>query len=221
MRQAGFAYAQARMQARFAARPEAPEWQMIETGRDLVQALDAAKRTALAPSVARLGRESSREAVETGLRKAWAEQVDEVARWTPPAWRAPLEWWVLLPHLGLADADTPLALPGGDSLAQAIEAGARAGAAWQTGFTARLPRGGAAALEPLAPLIAAYLEGPPRALTERRVLKRGLERLLRARAGEPAAAFAFLGLMALDLERLRGALLLARMYPVTGEGEAA
>ncbi len=221
MRQAGFAYAQARMQARFAARPEAPEWQMIETGRDLVQALDAAKRTALAPFVARLGRESSREAIEAGLREAWAEQVEEVARWTPPGWRAPLEWWVLLPHLGLADADTPLGLPGGVALGQAINAGARPGAAWQAGFTARLPRGGATALEPLAPLIAAYLEGPPRALAERRVLMRRLERLLRVRAGEPAAAFAFLGLMALDLERLRGALLLARIYPVTGEGEAA
>ncbi|SMH54121.1 hypothetical protein [Maritimibacter sp. HL-12] len=221
MRQAGFAYAQARMQARFAARPEAAEWQMIETGRDLAQGLDATKRTGLAAFVARLGRDSSREAVESGLRQAWADLVAEVAHWAPPSWRAALEWVALLPHLGLADAEGSLALPGGEALATAIEDGARPGAAWQAGLAARLPRGGAAALAPLNPLITAYLEGPPRALTERWALMRGLERLLRARAGEPAAAFAFLGLMALDLERLRGALLLARLFPVTGEGEAA
>jgi hypothetical protein len=221
MRQAGFAYAQARMQARFAARPEAPEWQMIETGRDLAQGLDAAKRTALAPFAARLGRDSSREAVEAGLRQAWADLVAEVVHWAPPAWCPSLEWVALLPHLGLADAEVSLDLPGGEALAKAIEDGVRPGAAWEAGLAARLPRGGAAALAPIDPLITAYLEGPPRALTERRALMRGLERLLRTRAGEPAAAFAFLGLMALDLERLRGALLLARLFPVTGEGEAA
>lgn len=221
MRQAGFAYAQARMQARFAARPEPPEWQMIETGRDLAQALDAAKRTALAPFVARLGRDSARDAVEAGLRQAWADLVAEVAHWAPPAWRAALEWVALLPHLGLADAEATLALPGGEALAKSIEDGAPPGAAWQAGLAARLPRGGAAALAPLDPLMTAYLEGPPRALAERRALAGRLERLLRTRAGEPAAAFAFLGLMALDLERLRGALLLARLFPVTGEGEAA
>jgi len=221
MRQAGFAYAQARMQARFAARPEPAEWQMIETGRDLAQALDAAKRTGLAPFVARLGQGSSRAEIEAGLRAAWAEQVAEVARWVPPKWRAALGWLVLLPHLGLADAEMPLALPGGAALSREIEAGAAPGAAWQAGLAARQPRGGAATLEPLAPLFAAYLEGPPRALAERRRLAGQLERLLRARATQPAAAFAFLGLVALDLERLRGALLLARLFAVTGEGEAA
>jgi len=218
MRQAGFAYAQARMQARFADRPTALDWQMIETGRDFSQALDATRRGAFAEAVGGLGRDSDRDAIEAALRRVWAAAVAEVAAWVPAPWRPALEWIALLPHLRLVADGVPPALPGAAALTGALEAGATPDRAWRAGFADRLPRSDPGFRAALAPLTDRFLHGPPRPAADTAALIGRLERLLRRRAQEPVAAFAWLGLLALDLERLRGALVLARLFPAAGEG---
>ncbi len=218
MRQAGFAYAQARMQARFAARPTALDWQMIETGRDLAQALEAARHGAFGATLAQLGRDSSRAAVESALRQGWVARVEELAGWAPPRWRAALAWMALLPQLRHVALRGMPGVAGADTLVTAVKAGALPGAAWRAGLAARLPRAGSGVDDALTPLAERYLEGPPQAVAATGDLARSLTGLFRSRAQEPAAAIAWLGLMALDFERLRGALLLARMFPARDRG---
>jgi hypothetical protein len=62
------------------------------------------------------------------------------------------------------------------------------------------------------------IQGPDQAWPERQRLQRALLHLFRRSPLEPAAWFAWLGLAALELERLRGALVLRAAFPVGGEG---
>jgi hypothetical protein len=201
MRLVNFAYAQARIQARLAARPTPLDWQMVANSRDFAQAVDASRRGPYADAVTQLGRDSGREAIEAALRRAWAAMVAEVTAWAPATWRPALAWFALLPYLRL---DTTGATPGQD---------------WMQGFTERLPGDQRALLGTLAPLTGRFLEGPPNSPAHTAELAATLARLLRTHAQQPAAAFAWLGLVALDLESLRGALLLARLFPAAGTGD--
>lgn len=231
MRQVGFAYAHTRLQARLAARPLGPDWQLIETSRDFAQALDAVNHGSLARFVSRLGRESTAAEVEDALRQSWAELVAEVVLWAPRKWRAALTWITPLPHLWLANATpaaTPAAtkaatlaatLPGAGALDASISEGLSVSEAWRAGLAGRLPAPDPALDRALAPLFDRFLEGPPRPAADTADLSDRLERLFRDRAQEPAAVFAWLGLMAITLERLRGALLLARFFPSSNPGD--
>jgi len=220
MRQVGFAYAHARLQARLAQRPTALDWQMIETGRDFAQSLDAASHGPQARYVTRLGRDSDGPAVEDALRQAWAELVAEVAAWVPPKWRAPTLWITALPHLRLIEEDASQ-LPGAEALRDANAAGDTVSDAWRSGFAERIPHADAALASALAPMFDRFLEGPPRPEADTPEVSARLEALFRARPQQPVAVFAWLGLMALMIERLRGALLLARLFPARDAGGAA
>ncbi|GKY88757.1 hypothetical protein [Sinisalibacter aestuarii] len=220
MRQAGFAYAHVRLQARLASVPSPADWQMIETSRDFSQCLDAASRTSLAGIVARLGRESSRAATEEALRQAWAETVDRVATWVPPAWQPALRWFALLPHLRVIEAGMPPPLDGSPELAEQMARGATISQAWRAGFATRLPARDPAMDTALAPLFARFLEGQPSPASETAALWQHLDRVFRRQAQEPVAALAWLGLMALVFERLRGALLRALLFPARAPAEA-
>ncbi len=212
MRQVGFAYAHARLQARLAQRPSALDWQMIETGRDFAQSLDAASHGPLARYVSRLGRESDRPAVEDALRQAWADLVAEVASFVPGKWRAALLWITPLPHLRLIEAGRAPKLAGAEALQAAIPDGSGASEAWREGFAARLPAADPGLAAALAPMFDRFLEGPPRSATDTPELSARLETLFRSRPQQPIAVFAFLGLMAVMIERLRGALILAGLF---------
>jgi len=213
MRQTGFAYAQTRMQARFATCPTRLDWQIIETGRNLAQAIEAARRGVLSRCVTQLGRDSGRTAIESALRLGWVEMVDELVRWAPSKWRPALMWMVLLPNLRVLAAGIPPSVPGAAALVDRVEAGAAPGEAWRQGWIARLPGRQPELHAALAPLTNRFLEGPPQPAVATETLHATLERLFRTRAQEPIAAFAWLGLIALEVERLRGALLLAQMFP--------
>lgn len=221
MRQVGFAYAHARLQARLAQRPTPLDWQMMETGRDFAQSLDAASHGPVARYVTRLGRDSDRAAVEDALRHAWAELVAEVAAWVPTKWRAPILWISSLPHLRLIEAESAPELPGAELLRAAMAEEGDISAAWRDGFSARLPHPDPWLDAVLAPVFDRFLAGPPRPDTDTTEVSALLEALFRARPQQPAAVFAWLGLMALGFERLRGALLLARLFPERVTGAAA
>ena len=212
MRQTALAYAQVRIQARYAARPSEAEWQVIETGRSFAQSLDAVKRTSLAPFVARLGSSSATAAVEQSLGATWADLVADAASWAPMRWRLAINWLKPLPYLRFGRATWPPDLLKDAEAALLAGDDATIARAWQREFTDRLPLDRERLGDAVNLIWARFAFGPAQSAADTAALVARLERTLRHRPQEPAAMFAWLGLMALMLERLRGALLLARVF---------
>jgi hypothetical protein len=95
----GFAYSQARLQARLGSRTGAADWQRMNATRDLGALLQAAATTALAPWTRELSAHTSVHEAERKLRRAWLDSVDEIASWQPRPWQAAITWLRWLPYL--------------------------------------------------------------------------------------------------------------------------
>lgn len=237
-----FAYAQARLQARYGQRPRAGDWNRYTATPDLDALLQALRSTPLARWVDRLGSNPDLHAIERHLRDAWCRDVDEVAGWQPPPWRDSVGWlrWIAyLPGLEkLARGGRPPAWMRDDPVLGPIvarELRERAAAlartplaplargfsrphdvvtAWRTHWTRQWPEGHTGR-EPLESLLRAtsrqrrqLLELPENAGTTEALthLEGRFQWCFRRNPLGPAAAVAYLGLVALDLRRLRGAL---------------
>jgi hypothetical protein len=90
--------------------------------------------------------------------------------------------------------------------------------AWLAEWRRRIPEGVQAALETFERVVAGHSErfesaDPHDASVLRRALEARLMAIFRANALEPVAAFAWLGLVALELERLRGELVARALVP--------
>lgn len=219
----GFAYAQARLHARLARLPDDPAWAGLEASRSAAHCLALAREGPLAPWVETIDDAGDATRVEARLRERWQRHVDEVARWLPARWQPAVRWFGRLPSLALRD-----------------EPGDAAAAAWWRGWQQRLPDGagdaGDAADARILAQSALWLlpRLDPRATATRAgadadaATGQRLRRLFRRRAGTPPAVFAYLALVALAVERLRGALVAravfdARRTPASaagGEGPA-
>ncbi len=221
MKQTALAYAQVRMQARHAARPTAAQWQVIETGRDFTQALDAVKRTSLAPLVARLGRESEADTVEQSLLSAWGELVETTASWVPRSLRPAVLWMKPLPHLRIGQTAWPPGLLTRAEAALLTGTPEEMADAWQREFARRLPARERRLSADPDMIWARFITGPARGAVDTAALATRMERRLRFAPLEPAALFAWLGLMALTIERLRGALLLSLLFAEDDPPEAS
>lgn len=92
-------YAQARLQARFGARPGLAAWQRIETIRELPALFAAARATAFRPLVAGLAPDHPVHKLEAGLRAHWRELAREVTSWLPGGWQRAAEWFARIPDL--------------------------------------------------------------------------------------------------------------------------
>lgn len=183
-----FAFAQARMQARFGARPTMADWQQIEATRDVGALLQLLREGPLGRWTARLPARPGVHEMERRLREEWLHAVDEVASWQPEHWRSATRWmrWIVyLPSL------------------QKIARGGRS-LAWMRAdpvlgpIVARGPTERAAALRgtPLEPLQRGFTDTPdvarawsrhwqslwPRAQADRMPLARVLALLRQARA---------------------------------------
>lgn len=97
----GLGYAQARIQARFAALPAEAEWQRLAGARSLGAYLEDARVGPLRPWVKGFSALSGAHDVERGLRSFAWEEVHEVAGWVPRAWRPAVQWVAWLPFLGV------------------------------------------------------------------------------------------------------------------------
>lgn len=95
----GFAYSQARLQARLGLRAQASDWQRLNAARDLAGWLQASAASPLARWTHDLAPADSSHEAERRLRHHWLELVDEVARWQPTAWREATAWLRWLPYL--------------------------------------------------------------------------------------------------------------------------
>jgi hypothetical protein len=236
----GIEYACARLGARYGQRPGAGEWRRIEHARTLAALLDAARGTPFERFTAGLAADADPHAVEALLRLRWRAQVAEVARWMPEPWTAAVRWCAVLPDLPvfahvarggarrrwmsedphfreLADGPPPATSIFGP-LAPAWGAAQAPGDAWHREFRARVPPGDAGPLQEIERAIRSHLaafRGTDLAdgTALRRRFEAALAALFRRAALSPAAAFAYLGLVLLDLERLRGELLRRAVFP--------
>jgi hypothetical protein len=106
-----FAYAQARIQARFAALAGEPEWQRLAGMRTLSAFVEEARLGPLRPWVKGLSGASDPHELERGLRALAWDLVDEVATWVPGPWQGAVAWvgWLAyLPVLEQAARGAPL-----------------------------------------------------------------------------------------------------------------
>jgi hypothetical protein len=246
MRASGsFAYAQARLQARFSGLPGESDWQQLAGLRGLAAFLEEARAGALGGWVKPFSAQSDSHDIEIGLRIAYREQVTEVAAWVPARWRDAVSWtrWlVLMPLFDHMARDMPapdwlrrdhdlqalldetagvdrarlqragagvLLVPGGDPVAS-----------WLAEWRRRWPDCGAACRRGLAALeallsrhLAAFRRSDPELAWElRRRLRAQLGLLFHRRLLEPVTGFIFLGVVALDLERLRSELVARALF---------
>jgi hypothetical protein len=237
-----FAYAQARLQARYGTRPTNSDWNHIAATADLGALLQVLRNSPVARWTGRLGNRPAVHEIERRLREAWLRDVDEVAEWQPRPWRDGLRWlkWIVyLPSLqklarggrtpewaredavlgpivarGPRDRGESLRRTALAPLAPGFEPPADTALAWTrhwrtlwpTRGTARAPLEGL--LREFARLHAELAALPPAARADEtlRAFERRLELAFRRNPLSPAAAASYLGLLALDLRRLRGAL---------------
>jgi hypothetical protein len=186
-------YALARMQARLARRPSEGTWAAIEEARSLVPINDAARGTSLERLLQALPPDPGLPDVDKAARTAWTRTVNEAASWMPPEWAAALAWCDSAKASPDGEAPNPTLLP---SLAHP---------AWRR----RWPGGSDAGLEELARRVGGHLArfriaAPHEANALRRGFEERLLAIFRRRPVQAAAAFAWLAIAALDLERLRG-----------------
>lgn len=185
-------YALARMQSRLSRRPSEGTWAAIEEARTLAPIHDAARGTSLERLLEVLPPQADLNDVDRAARIAWSRTVAEATAWMPAEWRAALHWCDSV--AATAPGSNPTLLP---SLAH-------------PGWRRRWPAGSdEPGLEELAKLFADHLARFRIALPhEASALRRGFEArllaLMRRHPVQAAAAFAWLALAALDLERLRG-----------------
>jgi hypothetical protein len=242
-----YAYAQARLQARFGDQPNAFVWEGLLSLVELPALLDQMRTTLLRHWIANISFPTPPHEMERLLRQRMRALIDEVAHWLPTAWRPAVQWTGIL-------LDLPALmylLRGGDAYAwmqeepalrelAAVDPASRAGAAAEGRYAPLLPAGDAealaarwlaewrrrwpeasgrerAALEQLVEVVSTYLSryatgdgasgqaARDRFAAEARVL-------FRRHALTPAAAFAWLLLVALELERVRGAVVERALY---------
>lgn len=243
-----FAYAQARLQARYGAQPDAAAWGAMETTVALGQFIANIRATALASHVEFFAPTFSIHDAEQALRSAWRRRVFEAARWVPRTWRAAVQWfatatelpvlvhmerggqppaWLYSDPVWRVALDTGLTSlpPNLSQLArlvfeQPIESAPQRPApastsiidAWTQEWRRRWPHEETDARRALEDLIVQLrmhiasmraAESPMQGRALRQDLRVQLVRRLHMQAQTAVALFAYLLLVALDLERLR------------------
>lgn len=219
-------YAQARMQARHGQRLDARAWGELCAQRDLAPFLAAARRTGLAHWLNELGEYAPGEVLELALRRRWYGLAAELAHWLPAAWGPalaaaaglidrPIGAWLASAHpprdwMARLDPALPEAAAQADSI--------RAWVAHWRRLWPPLDAADRSALERLCQALQAHVaefaDLPPEAADAARgLLALDARRWFREFALTPAAAFAFLLLQALELERLRGELAIRALAP--------
>jgi hypothetical protein len=244
-----FAYAQARLQARFAQLPTESDWERLAGVRGLAAFLEEARFAALRGWIKPFSGRSDAHEIEVGLRAAYREQVAEVADWVPEPWRDAVHWtrWlVLIPlfdHLARGrplpawverDHDLQTLLDDAGELdqerlrrsgaLQLIVPGGDPAGVWLGEWRRRWPDGGGQhrrALEALQALLGRHLEDFRQSGTEsawdlRKRLRARLGLLFHRRLLQPAAAFVYLGLVIMDMERLRFELVTRALFGAEG-----
>lgn len=221
-------YAQVRIQSRYAARANAAAWREIEHARELPALIELARGAGFDRVVAQLPLPLGLHELDLALRKQWRERVAEVAGWMPVEWQAALRWCALIVDLPfiryLAEGGIPYEwMERNARLAYwSVRPGPEAVASgWYREWRSRMPRlpeHEAAHFLLFVRTIETHLGAFSSAAVDagwrqRQMLERKLTTLFRRSTLEPLAAFAFLALAWLDLERLRGEIATRIAFP--------
>jgi hypothetical protein len=245
-----FAYAQARIQARFATLPQETEWERLAASRTLAAFLEEARTGSLCNWVKGFSSQSDIHDLEAGIRSLYWDSLEAVAGWVPAPWREAVSWvrwlaWLpLLSHLksggvmpdwtaqdqslhALADSDGALSMQRLEEAGAAclLHAEEDVVSVWIAEWKQRWPRCSRTLcrdLEALIPLVMTHFDVFPRlppdsAWRQRRELRATLRLHFHRQPLEPAIPFVYLALTALDLERLRAALVSRALFPVQDE----
>jgi hypothetical protein len=243
-RPVAFAYAGARMQARYGRLVTRSEWERLRRLGSLNAFLQAARETGLRPWVLQVDSTADAHQLEAQLRLLFRRRVRELAGWAPASWRPAIEWSAVLPDLPaiahgvrggaswpwiagdtqlawLAIGDRPRApqplqgfLPAKGVTPDPL---AHWLARWRERWPAVLPTE-RAGLDELVQLIrAALAAASANATAAEAALQRPLRRLFRRQTRAPAGLFAYLVLTWLEMVAVRGALLRRRLgLPLEG-----
>jgi hypothetical protein len=237
------AFAQARIQAAYAALPGEMDWRRLRGARTLAAYLEEARSGPLRALVKGFSAQSDTHAIERGLRASFVEAVYQTSKVSPQPWRPAIDWWRTLPYLPLLVsysrerglqgwvAQDPYLAPFADANGHldrnALSAGGFAALVphlgdpdaiaehwlrqWNT-FTAGIGRGDRAGLRLLSDRLGDHLRrfaagGLARPWERRSELREALRVDFHRKLMTPVIPFLYLSLLALDLERLRRALL--------------
>jgi hypothetical protein len=250
IRTVDFAYAGARIQARYGRLVPAPQWERLQRRASLNSFLQAARDTPLRPWLLQFDPNADAHQIEAQLRALFRRRVGELADWAPARWRPAIDWVVVLPDLPaiaprqrrepaapwLAD-DAHLAqwLPGPAGAAripperfaglqQALAAKQSLAEAWLARWRALCPATASAERRGLEQLVG-LLHGAMQAAVHDApaalaALQRPLRQLFRRNTRAPAGLFTYLALTWIEFSALRGALLRRRLA-LPLEGAAA
>ncbi|MCA3219977.1 MAG: hypothetical protein ING59_15775 [Burkholderiales bacterium] len=232
----GFEYALARLHARLAWRASEPTWQRLHAARSLPALLDVARSTTLAPYVAGIVVAATLPQIDLAFQTQLRGRIDEVAGWMPAPWQPAARWTASLidlparlreqhergsSHQAHSALDPVPGIEHGVHHRSTALSGQPASphpalAAWLHTWQQRWPSN-CTALAAWSRRLAADLTAlaaaePATAPALREQLATRLAGDLHARAAPPQIApFAFLALLALDLKRLRGECMRARL----------
>lgn len=213
-------YAQARLQARYGAHPVEAQWRQLGACRDIAAYLAAARAMPFADWLAGIDDSAGPRQIERALRRLWRESVAEVARWLPAEWGSAACWVETLIDLpAFAHRQRGEALPRGaepDPRLGAMADGKANLEHWLAHWIRLWPEDreiDRVELKQLGERLRRHLADFARtdaagAWESRRALRIRAAYAFRRAAQQPIAAFLFLLLLALDLERLRAELML-------------
>jgi hypothetical protein len=94
-----FAYAQARIQARYGSRPGDAGWRRLEAVADLPGYLHGLRETSLRAWVRPLTPAATSHDIEAALRLRWSDYVRQISSFSPIPWRPAISWCSVLPAL--------------------------------------------------------------------------------------------------------------------------
>lgn len=219
-------YAQVRIQSRYATRANASAWRAMEHAFELSALLGIARGSGFDRVVSQLPMPLGLHELDCAARNYWRERVDEVAGWMPVDWQAALQWCALIVDLPfiqyLANGGIPYRWMQRDTSFANLGAGPETVAnGWYREWKHRMPRlseAEAAHFMIFVGAIESHLDAYSKAAVDegwrhRHLLEAQLTTLFRRFSLEPLAAFAFLALQWLDLERLRGEIATRIAFP--------
>jgi hypothetical protein len=232
----GFEYGLARLHARLAWRASEPTWQRLHAARSLPALLDVARGTTLAPYVAGVAANATLLQIDLAFQTQLRSRIDEVAGWMPAAWQPAARWIATLLDLPAqlhkqntgSSSDQPISAPAPAAAAEHGPHNARPAPvrqrallhpalavwlhAWQQRWPTVCPALQAWSQRLAADFTALAAADPVTAPGLREQMAMRLASDLHARSAAPQIApFAFLALLALDLKRLRGDCVRARL----------
>jgi hypothetical protein len=223
-----YGYLQARVQARFALLPDESLWLHFAALRELASFLEELRNTSLSGWVTGLSASSSAADIETHLRKNLVDLIQEIAGWFNQSWSVAvnaLQTFLELPKIessvrsesfDIEDIHDPVLV----NLLKSVSDSDDLLNAWLSGWRSQWPempgkhRQGIESLIDILTLHRRqFLKEPAQAAWESRHALEGQVRYFFRRHGlQPVAAFSYLVLAALVMERLRAELLQRALF---------